>query len=162
MCRPMEVFLGLKEQLVNYFCFLKFNPFHATDHFWYPLKKSENLCFFYVFWGYQKRSVAWNGLILHKALLLVHYGSCFFWDTTCFYSCSALWCSSRYEENIIFGAKTFQVAIYSNTFPALILVTNNYIRHIYINGNPLQNESQVHYIFWNKCRFSFSIPVICP
>ena len=78
MCRPMEVFLGLKEPFVNYFCFLKFNPFHATDRFWYHLKKSENLRFFYVFWGYQKRSVAWNWLILHKALLLVHCGSCFF------------------------------------------------------------------------------------
>ena len=33
------------------------NPFHATDLFWYPLKTSENLR------GYQKRSVAWNGLI---------------------------------------------------------------------------------------------------
>ena len=162
MCRPMEVFLGLKEPFFNYFCFLKFNPFHATDRFWYHLKKSENLRFFYVFWGYQKRSVAWNWLFLHKALLLVHCGSCFFLDVTCFYSDSALWCSSRYEENVIFGAKTFQVTIYSNTFPALILVTNNYIRHTYINGNPLQNESQVHYIFWNKCRFSFSIQVISP
>ena len=38
------------------------NPFHATDLFWYPLKTSENLCFSDVFRGYQKRSVAWNGL----------------------------------------------------------------------------------------------------
>ena len=39
------------------------NPFHATDLFWYPLKTSENLWFSDVFRGYQKRSVAWNGLI---------------------------------------------------------------------------------------------------
>ena len=35
------------------------NPFHATDLFWYPLKTSE---IHWVFRGYQKRSVAWNGL----------------------------------------------------------------------------------------------------
>ena len=39
------------------------NPFHATDLFWYPLKTSENLWFSDVFRGYQKKSVAWNGLI---------------------------------------------------------------------------------------------------
>ena len=39
------------------------NPFHATDLFWYPLKTSENLWFSDVFRGYQKRLVAWNGLI---------------------------------------------------------------------------------------------------
>ena len=39
------------------------NLFHATDLFWYPLKTSENLRFSDVFRGYQKRSVAWNGLI---------------------------------------------------------------------------------------------------
>ena len=36
--------------------------FHATDLFWYPLKSSENLWFSDVFSGYQKKSVAWNGL----------------------------------------------------------------------------------------------------
>ena len=40
------------------------NPFHDTDLFRYPLKTSENLWFSDVFRGYQKRSVAWNGLIM--------------------------------------------------------------------------------------------------
>ena len=39
------------------------NPFHATDLFWYPLKTSENQTFSNVSRGYQKRSVARNGLI---------------------------------------------------------------------------------------------------
>ena len=39
-----------------------FSPFHATDLFWYSLKTSENLWFSDVFRGYQKRSVALNGL----------------------------------------------------------------------------------------------------
>ena len=38
------------------------NPLHATGVFWYPRKISKNLWFFYVFRGYQKRPVAWNGL----------------------------------------------------------------------------------------------------
>ena len=38
------------------------NPFYTTDLFWYQLKRSENLWFSGVFWGYQKRSMAWNGL----------------------------------------------------------------------------------------------------
>ena len=37
--------------------------FHASDLFWYALKTSENLWFSDVFRGYQKRSVAWNGLM---------------------------------------------------------------------------------------------------
>ena len=40
------------------------NPFHVTDLFWYPLKTLESLWFSDVFMGYQKRSVAWNGLKL--------------------------------------------------------------------------------------------------
>ena len=40
---------------------ISFNPFYATDLFWYPLKTSENL-WFSVFRGYQKRAVAWNRL----------------------------------------------------------------------------------------------------
>ena len=39
-----------------------FSTFHATDLFWYSLKTSENFWFADVFRGYQKRSVAWNGL----------------------------------------------------------------------------------------------------
>ena len=39
-----------------------FNPFHATDLFWYPLKTSENQRFSDVFREYQKKSVSWNGL----------------------------------------------------------------------------------------------------
>ena len=39
-----------------------FNPFHATDLFWYPMKTSENQRFSNVFRGYQNRSVTWNGL----------------------------------------------------------------------------------------------------
>ena len=38
------------------------NQFHATDFFWYALKTSEDPWFSDVFRGYQKRSVAWNGL----------------------------------------------------------------------------------------------------
>ena len=38
------------------------NPFHATDLFWYPLKTSEYQRVSDVFRGYQKRSVAPNGL----------------------------------------------------------------------------------------------------
>ena len=47
--------------------FLK--PFHTTDLFWYPLKTSENLWFSDVFRGYQKRSVAWNGLTVSWMVL---------------------------------------------------------------------------------------------
>ena len=39
------------------------NPFHTTGLFQYPLKTSENLWFSDVFRWYQKKSVAWNGLI---------------------------------------------------------------------------------------------------
>ena len=39
---------------------LVIKPFHATDLFWYPLKTSENQR------GYQKRSVAGNGLMKKK------------------------------------------------------------------------------------------------
>ena len=35
----------------------------VTDLFWYPLETLENQRFSDVFRGYQKRSVAWNGLI---------------------------------------------------------------------------------------------------
>ena len=73
----------LKIQLNNFFCHFKMmlcfirllllclsiarleeeiNPFHATDLFWYPLKTSENQRCFNVYRGYQKRSVASNGL----------------------------------------------------------------------------------------------------
>ena len=49
-------------QLQNRTSWMKINPFHATDLFWYPLKTSENLWLSDVFTGYQERSVAWNGL----------------------------------------------------------------------------------------------------
>ena len=51
-----------------------FDPFHATDLFWYPLKASENLWFSDVFMGYQKRSVVWNGLM---AILCFVASQCF-------------------------------------------------------------------------------------
>ena len=38
------------------------NPFYITDLFWYLLKISENQRFSNIFRGYQKRSVARNGL----------------------------------------------------------------------------------------------------
>ena len=38
--------------------------FHTTDLFQSPLRISENQIFLDVFRGYQKRSVAWNGLIV--------------------------------------------------------------------------------------------------
>ena len=43
-----------------------FNPFRDTDLFWYALTTSENHRFSDVFRGYQKRTVAWNGLITQK------------------------------------------------------------------------------------------------
>ena len=46
------------------------NQFHATDFFWYALKTSEDPWFSDVFRGYQKRSVAWNGLM--KLCLMYH------------------------------------------------------------------------------------------
>ena len=50
--------------LINKFITIRFiNPFHATGLFRKPLKTSENLWFSDVFRGYQKRPVAWNGLI---------------------------------------------------------------------------------------------------
>ena len=50
--------------LINKFITIRFiNPFHATGLFRKPLKTSENLWFSDVFKGYQKRPVAWNGLI---------------------------------------------------------------------------------------------------
>ena len=39
------------------------NLFHATGLFLYPLKTWENQRFSYIFRGYKKRPVAWNGLI---------------------------------------------------------------------------------------------------
>ena len=50
------------EYMLAVFLKIFLNPFHAIDLFWYPLKTSENLWFSDVFRGYQKRSVAWNGL----------------------------------------------------------------------------------------------------
>ena len=44
-------------------CLPVINPFHATSLFQYLLKTSENHWFSDVFRGYQKRPVAWNGLI---------------------------------------------------------------------------------------------------
>ena len=48
---------------------VKFNPFHATGPFLYPLEK-ENLCFRNNFKMYRNRSVAWNGLRREKLELL--------------------------------------------------------------------------------------------
>ena len=53
--------------------FLLINPFHATDLFWYPLKTSENQRFSDVFRGYQKRSVAWNGLKMVSTKSALNY-----------------------------------------------------------------------------------------
>ena len=39
------------------------NLFHATGLFLYPFKTWENQRFSYIFRGYKKRPVAWNGLI---------------------------------------------------------------------------------------------------
>ena len=46
------------------------NQFHATDFFSYALKTSEDPWFSDAFRGYQKRSVAWNGLM--KLCLIYH------------------------------------------------------------------------------------------
>ena len=42
----------------------RFNPFHATNLFLYPLKISDKQTISDVFKGDRKRPVAWNGLIL--------------------------------------------------------------------------------------------------
>ena len=47
------------------------NPFHASGLFWYPLKTSENLWFSDVFRGYQKRTVAWNGLTTWPIVIML-------------------------------------------------------------------------------------------
>ena len=69
-------------QLQNRTSWMKINPFHATDLFWYPLKTSENLWLSDVFTGYQERSVAWNGLrninIKKKALTIFFAGNLLF------------------------------------------------------------------------------------
>ena len=54
----LEVDNDLEEEITHLF-----NPFHATNLFWYLLKTSENQRFSDVFRGHQKRSVAWNGLM---------------------------------------------------------------------------------------------------
>ena len=54
----LEVDHDLDEEITHLF-----NPFHATNLFWYLLKTSENQRFSDVFRGHQKRSVAWNGLM---------------------------------------------------------------------------------------------------
>ena len=40
----------------------EFNPFFATSFFLYPLK-TENQRFYYIFRGYRKRPMAWNGFM---------------------------------------------------------------------------------------------------
>ena len=57
----------------------RFNPFHATDLFWYPLKILENQRFSDVFRGYQKRSAAWNALITTE--LNIYMKEVFDWYT---------------------------------------------------------------------------------
>ena len=52
------------------------NQFHDTDLFLYPLKTSENQRFFYVFRGYRKRSVAWNGLRVQRRLIFAKIIRC--------------------------------------------------------------------------------------
>ena len=54
--------LSIWEYVISSGQHILYIPFHATDLFWYPLKTSENFWFFDVFRGYQKRSVAWNGI----------------------------------------------------------------------------------------------------
>ena len=60
-----DLFFGVAIQYIN--------PFHASDLFWYPLKISEKQRFSDVFRGYQKRSVAWNGLIQFLSIYFAHY-----------------------------------------------------------------------------------------
>ena len=58
----------------SFFCFFvlkSINPFHASGLFWYPLKASENLWFSDVFRGYQKRTVAWNGLTTWPIVIML-------------------------------------------------------------------------------------------
>ena len=45
--------------------------FHATDLFWYPPENIRKPLVFWCFQGYQKRSVAWNGLMTMKMRLRI-------------------------------------------------------------------------------------------
>ena len=70
-CLSMMMLIRIKQHLGDIWSWIheKVNPFHATDLFSYPLKTSENQRFSDVFRGYQKRSVAWNGLSNNEAEL---------------------------------------------------------------------------------------------
>ena len=84
-----SIFTLCSSQKSTVFCFLSifylftcplhsrsiFNPFHATDLFWYPLKTSENERISDVFRRYQKRSVAWNELIILQRIFLMKYST---------------------------------------------------------------------------------------
>ena len=59
-----DSFLGNFEEDVLFVSLI--NSVHVTGLFLYPLKTSENQRFSYVFRGYRKRPVAWNGLIFLK------------------------------------------------------------------------------------------------
>ena len=69
-CLSMIMLIRIKQHLGDIWSWIheKVNPFHATDLFWYPLK-IENQRFSDVFRGYQKRSVALNGLSDNEAKL---------------------------------------------------------------------------------------------
>ena len=53
----------MPQMLIGSLSRLSINPFPATGLFLYPLKTSQNLCFFNIFRGYRKRPVEWNELM---------------------------------------------------------------------------------------------------
>ena len=58
-----DVFRELGKGLFGTNGLMYFNPFHTNVLFIYPLKTSENLCFYYAFSGYRNGILGWNGLI---------------------------------------------------------------------------------------------------
>ena len=63
--------LHLVKQLRKYLSHCRFDPFHGTVLFLYPLKTRKNLWFSHIFRGYWKISTAWNGLIRLRGIRLL-------------------------------------------------------------------------------------------
>ena len=65
-----------------------FNPFHASDLVWYPLKTSENLWFSNVFRGHQEIS----GMKWVKSFFKTSLSSFFVFFLWIRFTCPKLWC----------------------------------------------------------------------
>ena len=115
---------------------LMINPFHATDLFWYPLKISENLCFSNVFRGYQKRSVAWNGLMTSHDYQM------------------------RYNGNFKISEQIYFLRSYENTEVKTYLRIKTYHYQFQKKYNPSQNTLELFlsvilvsfHLKWNRTR----------